>query len=155
MLFLIINSTIGKYYPNFFTQFLIGCVIYIFVLFIATEFIPDKLYEKYKYHGLVLLIIDFAYLIYKTKYANEATIISDDDKKKEKNSKITLTTEEKSTTNVVSPSDSTIKQGTTSSNTINGLSMSESDNDNIFSASSITETENNNSSESVTFGTSN
>jgi len=118
---------------------MIGCVIYVFALFIATEFIPDKLYEKYKYHALSLLVIDFAYLIYKTKYAKEEIVVLDNT---EKGKKITFTDEKSATT-----SDS-IKGG----NTINGLSVSESDNHSIFSASSVTETEKNNS-ESITFGT--
>jgi len=145
MLFLIINLTIGKYYPKFLTQFIFGCVIYIFLLFIVTDFISDQIYEKYKYYALSLFVIDVTYLIYKTKYTNMETIVQD-----HKNKSKIVFTDEKSIASASDQWTSELSKEAASPIVINGLSVTDSDNNNIFSASSVTETEKNSSSEKVT-----
>jgi len=74
MLFTIIHFTIGKYYPKFYTQFVMGCVIYTISIFILKDFISDTTYEKYKYYVLALVASDFSFFVYKTKYLSPDTI---------------------------------------------------------------------------------
>lgn len=67
MFFLITNITIGKYYPNLFTQLVLGCICYIISFLFLKDFISCETYDKYKYYALCLIIIDSSYLFYKSK----------------------------------------------------------------------------------------
>jgi len=58
---------IGKYYPKFFTQFIIGCSCYVITFIILKDFISKRTYEKYKYYILSLIAVDISYLIYQAK----------------------------------------------------------------------------------------
>ena len=62
------NITVGKYYPSLFTQFIIGCILYIFSFFMITDIISSDSYQKYKYYIFILIIVDAAFLIYLAKY---------------------------------------------------------------------------------------
>jgi|SRR5271154_1741075 len=66
MFFLITHLIIGKYYPSFFTQFIIGCTCYAISFVILKDFITVRTYEHYKYHMLFLVVIDASYLVYVT-----------------------------------------------------------------------------------------
>lgn len=59
---------IGKYYPNFFTQFLVGCVFYTIAFFILIDIIPEKIYNEYKYYMVTLISADLSFLVYKAKF---------------------------------------------------------------------------------------
>ncbi|MEM0354031.1 MAG: hypothetical protein QXW79_00480 [Thermoplasmata archaeon] len=67
MFFLATNIIIGKYYPNFFVQFVIGCIAYIFVIIIVRDLMIFPTSEKYKYYILVLLLVDVIYLIHRSQ----------------------------------------------------------------------------------------
>lgn len=43
---MITNYIIGKYYPNLFTQFIIGCVLYIIFFFIVRDLTCDDTFYK-------------------------------------------------------------------------------------------------------------
>lgn len=120
MLFLIINLTIGRYYPHIVTQFIIGCVMYIFLLFILSDYISGSIYEKYKYHALLLLTFDVGFLIYKAKYDN------DEDVEEEK--KIHL-----SSTKIVSLSSASDSANKTLSESVRSVGTDLSDGESIFS----------------------
>jgi len=59
---------IDKYYPQFFTQFIIGVVCYIIVFLILSELVPTMTYTEYKYHLFSLIGIDLAYLVYVARF---------------------------------------------------------------------------------------
>lgn len=63
MFFFITHLVIDKYYPNPFTQFIVGCIFYTVILMIAGELINDSIYDKYKYQTFGLIIIDVMFLI--------------------------------------------------------------------------------------------
>src|SRR5437868_11592610 len=124
MLFLIINSIIGKYYPKFITQFIIGCVSYSLFFLILHDFILDSTYNKYKYYALSLVIIDLSYFIYKTNFEEKITF--------DKPPKI----QKRDDDNIISESNKIDSEMSSDSNNINGLSLTESDENSIFSPSS-------------------
>jgi hypothetical protein len=64
------NMSIGKYYPNICTIFMVGCLLYVVSFFIIKDLLTDDGYQKYKSYIWSLIIIDFVYLIYIAKYAN-------------------------------------------------------------------------------------
>lgn len=76
MFFLITHILIGKYYPNLFTQFIIGCTFYILSFIIIKDIITNNIYEQYKCYILPLVTIDIIFLIYKTKTNLESKKIS-------------------------------------------------------------------------------
>lgn len=120
MLFLIINLTIGRYYPHIVTQFIIGCVMYIFLLYILSDYISDRIYEKYKYHALLLLTFDVGFLIYKAKYGNDGDV--------EEEKKIHL-----SSTKIVSLSSVSDSANKTLSESVRSVGTELSDGESIFS----------------------
>lgn len=67
MFFLITNIFIDKYYPSIITQFVIGCVFYILLFFIIKDIISVDYINNYKYYALILVIVDFIFIIYKAK----------------------------------------------------------------------------------------
>ena len=73
MFFLITNIVIGKYYPNLFTQFVVGFVCYLFAFFILKDFISPDTYQMYKYYILFLIGIDAIFLVYRAKSQNIPT----------------------------------------------------------------------------------
>ena len=68
MFFLMVHFVIDKYYPQIFTQFIIGIVCYIITFLILSEFTSYNTYLEYKYHLCSLVGIDLAYLIYVAKF---------------------------------------------------------------------------------------
>lgn len=68
MFFLITHLVIDKYYPQIFTQFIIGVVCYIIVFLVLSELVPTMTYTEYKYHLYSLIGIDLAYLVYVAKF---------------------------------------------------------------------------------------
>lgn len=82
MFFLITNLTVGEYYPKFFTQFIVGCVLYVIVLFMLNDMVSDDLYDEYKYYIGALIVIDLAYLIYKAKFCEVETEKEKESRKK-------------------------------------------------------------------------
>jgi hypothetical protein len=70
MFFLITHATFNKFYPNKFTQFVIGIIFYFVAFMILREIIDGDLYEEYKFHLVSLLIIDASYLIYLHHFSN-------------------------------------------------------------------------------------
>ena len=146
MLFFIINLTIGKYYPKFITQFIIGCVLYAFVFLILNDFVSDDIYEKYKYYVLSLVIVDVSFLIYKTKFMNEEKMdtTSEEQLTISQNQQIESTSYNTDEKNTLSNTDSQSEKSInllSESNSINGLIISESDENSIFSPSSVTSPE--------------
>lgn len=74
MFFLLTNISIGKYYPDIMTQFILGVVCYAIVFFILKDFITVKNYEAYKYYLGTAIIIDTTFLLYQYKYNSIKTI---------------------------------------------------------------------------------
>jgi len=68
MFFLTVHFIVDKYYPQIFSQFIIGVVCYIITYLILSEFISVATYNEYKYYLGSLVSIDLAYLIYIAKY---------------------------------------------------------------------------------------
>lgn len=68
MFFLLTNISIGKYYPDIMTQFILGVVCYAIIFFILKDFITVKNYEAYKYYLGTAIIIDTTFLLYQYKY---------------------------------------------------------------------------------------
>lgn len=67
MFFLITHILIGKYYSNIFTQFIIGCVLYVVSALIIHDIVSEKTYQQYKYYALFLIAADTTFIIYKAK----------------------------------------------------------------------------------------
>ena len=81
---------IGKYYPSLFTQFIIGCVCYAVSFMILKDLIMDTTCEQYKYHVILLVMIDATYLVYRSKSTKDQNISvshvgHDEPKKKSQN----------------------------------------------------------------------
>lgn len=76
MFFLIVHTITGKYYPNFLTQFILGCVCYIFFFFIIKDLITDFNYDKYKYYIISLIMVDLILLVYLTRGAKKASLFN-------------------------------------------------------------------------------
>lgn len=74
MFFLLTNISIGKYYPDIMTQFILGVVCYAIVFFILKDFITVKNYEAYKYYLGTAIVIDTTFLLYQYKYNSIKTI---------------------------------------------------------------------------------
>jgi hypothetical protein len=74
MFFLLTNISIGKYYPDIMTQFILGVVCYAIVFFILKDFITAKNYEAYKYYLGTAIIIDTTFLLYQYKYNSIKTV---------------------------------------------------------------------------------
>jgi hypothetical protein len=68
MFFLITNISIGRCYPNIWTQFVFGAVCYAISFFILKDFISAETYEKYKYYLGIIVIVDTSFLVYQYKY---------------------------------------------------------------------------------------
>jgi len=88
MFFLTTNILIGKYYPNLFTQFIIGCACYILSFLIIKDIITLDNYKQYKYHVLCLIVIDTSYLIYLTNRKRHVQNINTQYEKIEPNQKL-------------------------------------------------------------------
>lgn len=71
MFFLITHITVGKYYTNFFTQFVIGCTCYMIFFLMLRDLISSQTYEKYKYYIFILIFVDLSFIIYKAKICNK------------------------------------------------------------------------------------
>lgn len=72
MFFLLSSLFISKYYPNIIAQFAVGCFFYLIGLMIVNDFIKPKLLQKYRYHMIIIVLIDLAYLLYhNNNYKNE------------------------------------------------------------------------------------
>lgn len=67
MFFLITHILIGKYYPSLMTQFIIGCTCYVLSFFIIKDIINNEFFEQYKYYALFLIVVDTTFIIYETK----------------------------------------------------------------------------------------
>lgn len=73
MFFLITHITVGKYYPSFFTQFIIGCAFYAVSFLVLRDLISGNFYGQYRYHILFLIIIDASFLFYKAKTSSKSS----------------------------------------------------------------------------------
>lgn len=67
MFFLLTHIMIGKYYPNLFTQFIIGCICYIIAFLLLKDLYADDFIVTYKYQILSLLLLDIFFIIYEVK----------------------------------------------------------------------------------------
>jgi hypothetical protein len=62
---------IGKYYKSSLIQIIIGCSCYIISLLIISEFISTAIYETYKYHIFILVLMDMCFMIYNIRYSEK------------------------------------------------------------------------------------
>lgn len=67
MFFLITHILIGKYYPNLFAQFIIGCSFFIIAFLVIKDIFSGYNFSQYKYYILALVIVDILFVIYLTK----------------------------------------------------------------------------------------
>ena len=141
MFFLITNITVGKYYHNFLTQFIIGCIFYIatFISFSVKGFVTIATYEKYKYHFLTLIIVDVLYLLYRYNTAHKEMDIHSNGTKSDTKSIRFLSNpdiEESDKSNSIKRNDKTTENSdevivgkTTSMSSIDSLSFNSESND--------------------------
>lgn len=128
MFFLATNIIVGKYYPNFLVQFVIGCIAYIFVIVIVKDLMILPTPEKYKYYILALLLVDAFYLVY--RYQNVKISdkkIDHDDAAKFKN--------KKSNQDVDSPQSISLSPEADDIKVVHDIMSSETDPYSLFSAS--------------------
>ena len=67
MFFLLSHILVGKYFPNFLTQLIIGCSFYIISLYIVRDILSKTNIDQLKYLALSAAIIDVTFIIFRRR----------------------------------------------------------------------------------------
>ena len=67
MFFLLSHILVGKYYPNFLTQLIIGCSFYVISFFIVKGVLSKTSIEQLKYLALSAVAIDATFIIFRKR----------------------------------------------------------------------------------------
>lgn len=93
MFFLITHILIGKYYPNLFTQFIIGCTFYVLTYLIIKDIIPNIYHNQYKNYAITLIIADASFMIFRAKKKIDSKKINKQEEFNENKEKEQITTD--------------------------------------------------------------
>lgn len=67
MFFLLSHILVGKYYPNFLTQLIVGCSFYVISFFIFKGILSKTCIEQLKYLALSAAAIDVTFIIFRKR----------------------------------------------------------------------------------------